>query len=68
MTIMKVQTEEPKRYIYYKASGLENINELAKKYLGDEKFSEVIKGLNPGKIDADGKILKDAEILIPYNP
>ena len=68
MTIMKTKVEEPQRYIYYKASGLESIKDLAKKYLGDEERFNIIMNLNSDKIDAEGRIIEGAEILIPYNP
>ena len=45
-----------------------DIKELSKRFLGDENLSKQIRELNPAKIDEQGKVLKDTEILIPYKP
>ncbi len=68
MTILKIKTEEPEKFIYYKTTAGENITDISKKVLGDEKFSQKIVELNSGKIDDKGRIIQDTEILLPFNP
>lgn len=68
MTILKIKMEEAKRFIYYKTTALENITEISKRFLGSENFSQQILELNAGKIDDQGRIEKDTEILLPFNP
>jgi flagellar motor protein MotB len=67
MTILKIKMEEAKRFIYYKTTEAENVAEISKKILGNENFSQQIKELNSGKIDDKGTVLKDTEILLPFN-
>lgn len=68
MTILKMKQEEAKRFIYYKTAGDENVTDISKRILGNENFAQQIRELNPAKVDELGKVLKDTEILIPYNP
>jgi len=68
MTILKIKTEEPEKFIYYKTTAGENITDISKKVLGDEKFSQKILELNNGKIDDKGRIIQNTEILLPFNP
>ncbi|MEW6556679.1 MAG: flagellar motor protein MotB [Elusimicrobiota bacterium] len=66
--IMRIKKELPKRFIYYKTTGEENISEIVKKFLGTEEHTDKIRQLNPDKIDNSGKVVKDTELLIPYQP
>lgn len=68
MSIQKTKMKEAQRFIYYKTKDSEDVSVLAKKYLGNEIYSQQIRVLNPGKVDSAGKILKDTEILIPFEP
>ncbi|MBN1385266.1 MAG: OmpA family protein [Elusimicrobia bacterium] len=68
MSIHKIKMGKAEKFIYYKTQGKENISRIAKKYLGDESYSERIRTLNPDKIDDHGTVLENTEILIPFEP
>ncbi|MBI5574689.1 MAG: OmpA family protein [Elusimicrobia bacterium] len=68
MTILKIKTEETQRFIYYKTTGYENINDISKRFFASDKFLNQIRELNSGKIDDKDCVAKDTEILIPYQP
>jgi len=68
MTILKIKTEETQRFIYYKTTGDENINDISKRFFADDKFLNQIRELNSGKIDDKDYVAKDTEILLPFNP
>ncbi|MFH0948100.1 MAG: OmpA family protein [Elusimicrobiota bacterium] len=67
ITIIKVKTEEPKKFIYYKVIGSEKVSDISKKILGSENYVQQIEELNPGTIDNSGVVSKGAEILLPFN-
>ena len=56
------------RFIYYKTTGDENINDISKRFFADDKFLNQIRELNSGKIDDKDYVAKDTEILLPFNP